>query len=199
MTDPTSLWDRQPNEPARWFARFETYRLLGPSRTIEAAFQAEARTANLTAARPGQAWYNAAQRYDWQTRAEAWDNAQRARIAAIEEPRRVDARERRIAMIDHILTAVYDVLRLTDLHNPAPELARTLPTVRTLFKDLLAAQRAEIGMPAGVESADTQSVALTADALLAAQQELESFKLALSDAYPPKLADRCSYDDLPSG
>ena len=50
MTDPTSLYDRQPNEPARWFARFETYRLLGPSRTIEAAFQAEARTANLTAA-----------------------------------------------------------------------------------------------------------------------------------------------------
>ena len=31
-------WNRQPGEPAFWYDRFTTYLLLGPQRTIKAAW-----------------------------------------------------------------------------------------------------------------------------------------------------------------
>jgi hypothetical protein len=39
LNDP---WDRQDDAPAQWFDRFDRYRLLGPLRTLEAAWRGEA-------------------------------------------------------------------------------------------------------------------------------------------------------------
>src|SRR5262249_9966141 len=70
-----SRWDRLPDEPANWYARFEAYRLAGPQRTLEGVWTAEAKRSK--AKRPGSDWYQAAKRWRWQERAEAWDAAQR--------------------------------------------------------------------------------------------------------------------------
>lgn len=180
-------WSRQPNESARWYARFDAYRALGPSRTIETVFQTEAGAAGLPPRRPGQAWYNAARTYNWQRRAEAWDETERTRLAAFEESRRSEGRDDRIHMVTHILTEVFGILCDLDLRNPTPLIARSLPTIRILFKDMLILHRTELGMPAGITTETAALTTLTADDLLAAQQELESFRLSLAEAYPDKL------------
>jgi len=189
-------WSRQVNEPARWYARFETYRLLGPTRTLEEAFRVAVANAGLTderyggsSPRPGQAWYNAARKWQWQERAEAWDEVERARLRASEEARRYDAHEKRVGLIARILGTVADLLLLVDLRAMSrDEVLAHLPTLRLLFRDLLQAERLELGLPVtldGGESGQGEPL-LTADDLLAAAQELESFRLALTADYPGK-------------
>jgi len=78
-------------EPALWFDRFDRYRLLGPGRTVEAIWAEEKKG---DARRSGQvipgSWYDAAKRWRWKARAEAWDASQRPdrqkqRLAALED------------------------------------------------------------------------------------------------------------------
>lgn len=69
-----NAWDRQPDEPARWFDRFERYRLMGPGRSVLAIVHQEQdqkglkRTNNIAGA-----WRVAVDEWRWQERAEAWD------------------------------------------------------------------------------------------------------------------------------
>ena len=88
-------WEIQPSEPPRWYARFEAYRRLGPTRSIERVFEAEVDAGAVNGRRPGQAWYKAAREWQWAERAEAWDAAERERLAAAEHARRFDRREAR--------------------------------------------------------------------------------------------------------
>jgi hypothetical protein len=71
-------WESSPGEPARWYARFERFRLAGPGRSILATFNAERADKGLTkrACVPG-AWTEAARRWRWRERAEAWDEDER--------------------------------------------------------------------------------------------------------------------------
>ena len=168
------IWERQENEPARWYARFETFRLLGPSRSIEAGFERDCLAAGLTATRPGRRWYEAARRWRWRERAEAWDEAERERWRATEEQRRDDGHHYRMGLIDEMLATIADVLTTADLRALNTEQARAyLPTLRILLKDLLAAHRIELGVPTwvGVKREDGR-VELTVDDLLAARQKL---------------------------
>ncbi len=168
------MWERLPNEPGNWYARFEFYRLLGPKRTLNQAYRMAAKLEGLRGKRAGQGWSEAARRWDWTARAEAWDQAQRERLRAGEEDRRFDARERRLQMIDRLLEAVFDVLLRAEMDMLDSEEALTrLPTLRLLFKDLIGAQRAELGLPAAGQEAGAEPVRLTADDLIAAQRELE--------------------------
>jgi hypothetical protein len=73
-------WDRLQGEPIQWFDRLERYRLLGTTRTIETVWRAEreSREQSRTVAekqpsRPGSLWYQAAERWKWTERSEAWD------------------------------------------------------------------------------------------------------------------------------
>jgi len=77
-------WDRQRDqdgklEPARWFARFEAFRHLGPERTIEEAFRRWREQQRQSGARlgkkgrPSELWYYRARDWHWKVRAEAWD------------------------------------------------------------------------------------------------------------------------------
>jgi hypothetical protein len=72
-------WERQASEPNRWFARFESYRLAGPGRSLLAVYNRERQTAgqNTPASRVPGAWDRAAMRWRWRQRAEAWDEHQR--------------------------------------------------------------------------------------------------------------------------
>ena len=107
-------WDRRPKEPSRWFERFELYRALGPNRTLQAAFEAywlEQGKARNAIARPGQAWHQAAKCWQWRARAEAFDDAERARLRATEAERRFDARLRRLAIVEQLREEVVERAR----------------------------------------------------------------------------------------
>ena len=76
MSDTPPPWEPSPGEPARWYARFERFRLAGPARSVLAAFNAERADKGLPrrACVPG-AWAEAARR--WRERAGAWDEEER--------------------------------------------------------------------------------------------------------------------------
>jgi hypothetical protein len=71
-------WERQTGEPNIWFARFESYRLAGPSRSIHGVLRSEkgAKGNKRRQSIPG-AWSRAATRWRWRERAEAWDELER--------------------------------------------------------------------------------------------------------------------------
>jgi hypothetical protein len=185
-------WEQRPGEPPRWYARFEQYRLLGTTRTLERAFRRCAEIEGLKATRPGAGWYDAARAWEWSARAAAWDAVERDRLRSLEEDRRFDAREARLSMIHQMLLMVFGVLEIARLPDLSLEEARSmLPMLRALFKDLLIAERVELGSPAVdvAQGVGTDSVAFTADNLLAAQRELERWQsgavaIASPDAGP---------------
>ncbi len=91
-------WDRREGEPARWYARFEAYRLAGPSRSYLATYNAERSKRSPgrpQAFRVPSSWRAAAQKWEWQARAEAWDaEAQACARASHEQDREEDHRLR---------------------------------------------------------------------------------------------------------
>lgn len=69
-------WDRQPGEPARWFARFERYCYMDPGyRSLSALWKEEKRKKgqDWIRGKPSRHWENAARRWSWAERAAAWD------------------------------------------------------------------------------------------------------------------------------
>lgn len=174
------LWIRQSGEPGRWFSRFETYRLLGPRRTLEAAFDACKKSEGLTGGRPGTQWYEIAKQWDWKRRAEAWDDVERAAFLESERARRLDARRRRLEIIEATQEAAYVAIlaaRLDALNGSSlvdVNLARDLlPSTRLLLSDALKAQRLEYGESTEIVEA---GIDLTADDLHAAMADLEAWR-----------------------
>ena len=77
MNEPAQPpWERLADEPAKWFARFDTYRLLGPDRTVEQVFR------NITGQRGTSSanWRVYAVKWRWRERAEAWDASERPNV-----------------------------------------------------------------------------------------------------------------------
>lgn len=172
-------WERRAGEPIRWYTRFEQYRLLGSTRCVERAFRQCRETEGLRATRPGAAWYEVARAWQWSARAETWDAVERERLREVEEDRRFDARETRLRFITDQLQASYDALVVAKLSSLSTGEAREmLPTLRNLFRDLLNAQRVELGLPAvDGTGVGNDSITFTADALLVAQRELERWRV----------------------
>ena len=170
-------WARQHGEPALWHARFVIYRDLGPDRTIEAAYRVAAEREGLRSARPGSGWYGAARDWSWEERAAEWDTARRELLRALESERQFDARERRLRMIDVLLSEVFAALEVARLSELDPEQAREwAPTLRMMFRDLLTAQRAELGLPDVTPAELAGAMPFTADELAQAAAELEEIE-----------------------
>jgi hypothetical protein len=181
-------WERRAGEPIRWYTRFEVYRLLGATRSIEATFRRCAELEGLRGLRPGAAWYEVSRAWQWAARAESWDAAERERLRAAEEDRRFDARERRLQIISEHLESTYGALVEAKLAELSMEQAREmLPILRNLFRDLLNAQRVELGLPAMdvTQGVGNDTITFTADALLVAQRELERWQQARAAAAVP--------------
>lgn len=83
------LWDRQEDEPMRWYERFERFRLAGPQRSLLGTYKGE----GAEKGREGQnqktprTWNEAAEQWQWRVRAEAWDMAELERRRDDEEAR----------------------------------------------------------------------------------------------------------------
>jgi hypothetical protein len=169
-------WERLPEEPANWHRRFLAYRDIGPGRRLEEAFRRVAAEEGLGGQRPGGAWREAAERYRWRERAEAWDQAQREQLAQGENARRFDARERRRRVIDALLAQVVEAVAVADLPHMDLAAARdALPTLRMMLRDLLRADRLEMGEPTVVTQEVDANALVSADDLVGAARELEKF------------------------
>ncbi len=97
-------------------------------------------------ARPGQAWHQAAKKWQWRVRAEAFDDAERARLRATEAERRFDARLRRLAIVEQLREEVVRALALANLSRLSEAEAREMfSSLRIFLKDLLLAERLEYG------------------------------------------------------
>ena len=75
MTKP---WDRLPGERNLWYSRFEEYRLMGPNRSmLEVCNRSRDIKGKNRSVNTSQSFVNAAKKYKWTERAEAWDEEQR--------------------------------------------------------------------------------------------------------------------------
>jgi hypothetical protein len=89
-----NIWDRQPDEPTRWFDRFERFRQAGARRTLLGCINAE-REENgekRYSSVPG-SWTAASEKWKWRERATAWDDYQRE-LARKEEQEELTRRRR---------------------------------------------------------------------------------------------------------
>lgn len=75
MSERQELWEQMPDEPLRWYRRFEKFRLMEPVRSIALVFQAEETEKNREKPRtkPTGDWYEIAKQWKWEERAAAWD------------------------------------------------------------------------------------------------------------------------------
>lgn len=83
-------WDQRPDEPSRWFDRFNNYRSLGPQRTMQGAFDLwkSGSAKAIKSTRPTTDWYEMAERWEWVKRATAYDDKERAKALKVEEGER---------------------------------------------------------------------------------------------------------------
>ncbi len=71
-----------PDEPPRWFARYEAFRLLGPNRSVLAVYNAGREKASKGKSHTfPSSWGKAAEKWRWRERAVAWDASERQRRA----------------------------------------------------------------------------------------------------------------------
>lgn len=149
LSDRAISWDRLDNEPSLWYERFTIYRLLGPERNLVAA-HAEAKVVEgrpgSPESKPGQAWHRNSRTWRWLARATAWDDAERDRLCAEEEHRRIDARLARLEAIEEQRSSASRALLAANLDGLSQDEAREmLSTLRLLFKDAVQMERLEYG------------------------------------------------------
>lgn len=178
-----AVHERQPDEPALWFGRYIVYRELGAKRSVDRAFRAVKDAERLKAVRPGAAWYDAAQRWEWQQRAKAWDEAEREKFLAATSALRVDAQRRRLEIVGQLLEWSYAGLKAAQID--AETLSETqaremLGALRMLFFDAIKAQRLEFGESTEIVTEEHQP--FTADEMAAAMAEVEQWRAARMSA-----------------
>jgi hypothetical protein len=80
---PPEPWEQQPGEANRWYARFERYRLAGPTRSLLGILNLERQQRGAKKAKSlPQAWAHNAKHWRWRERAEAWDDQERQQARA---------------------------------------------------------------------------------------------------------------------
>jgi hypothetical protein len=171
-------WEQQPDEPDFWFTRFEMYKRLGPERTLRLlagtlnGIDGKNRTL-------GGSLSLSSRKYGWQRRAQAWDKAEMLRLSAEDGDRRERARDRRLEIIEKLMHSVSKVLVTADIGAMSRIEARAwLPVLRLYLKDLLAAERAELGLGTGGGDPESALGEFRADDFLQASRELAEWSRA---------------------
>jgi hypothetical protein len=120
-------YDRLDEEPVVWFSRFEGFRSLGPSRSLLAAYNAEREKEGKrgTATSVPQPWDEAARRWDWRRRAEAFD------LHQVEEDRRASRDELQGIRRESLLIA-------QGMRKKALEAMKGLPAAALLAREIRA-------------------------------------------------------------
>lgn len=148
MFDDCKPWERQRDdggelEPIMWFVRFESYRLVGPGRTLLGAYNAWLQQAQPGTKRriivPG-AWYRNAKKWKWKERAEAWDLSEHARLIAEDEA------ECRAMLKRHIQGAQFWQVRALKWLEATPVIEDG-PLALRAWKEGITEERKARGMP----------------------------------------------------
>ena len=178
MPDP---WDRLPDEPSLWYDRFETYRLLGVRRSVSRAYRICRLSQELKRPHVHSRWYGVAERWNWASRAEAWDEVCRTEFRERQTQRIQDAQNARIDMIQSVLERSFDRIlpELDDVEK------LDLNTLRHLFRDMLNEERKEL--PVDATPVRDDEFAFTADDMLRAQRRLDDWQ---DVTHPTSNADR---------
>jgi len=144
---PEGIWQPLPDEPQRWYARFDCFRSLGPERTIAAAYRAHAGPNANDAGRPSKTWYAMAARWRWEERALAWDVHMRTYVRAREHVEAWDAHRQRVTRIGEFLDEFSNALsKALDPATLDQETARRLlPQLRRGFVEMIKRERIEMG------------------------------------------------------
>ncbi len=171
-------WDRLPNEPVLWYDRFDTFRLLGTGRNLDAAYRA---CRKIESGRAGAVWRKNAEKWNWQERAEAWDAAERERFRAEDEERRRVAREARIELLQSARAGAWKAIQNAHLSELSEEDARSmLGSLRMLLMDALRGERLELGEPTEIVG-DVEVKPFRADELAKAERELQEWRERRND------------------
>lgn len=167
-------WDRRTGEPVRWYSRFESFRLIGPGRSVDAAYRLE--TGRDTSQRAGAVWWKNYRAREWQSRAEAWDMAERDRLRVADEERRRVAREVRIELLQNARDGAWKAVRNANLAELDEETARQmLGSLRMLLFDALKGERLEMGEPTEIVG-DVDLVRFKADELAKAEEDVQEWR-----------------------
>lgn len=131
-------WDRQADEPMRWWSRFDQYyRPLGAERSLLAAYRgwqrAEKGREGQTKSAPN-SWRNNAAKWQWEARALAWDEqqAQERRKAELEAMEK--SREQRIALLNATFSRAFEALRSAQVANA--RLGEVTAAIRMVVQEL---------------------------------------------------------------
>jgi hypothetical protein len=122
MSEERQTWDRIQEEPNLWYQRFESFRLLGPGRSILAVFNQWRLAKSRKVARNfPKSWRRAADLWRWRERAEAWDEHIRKRAASEAESERLRIlssgyalQHKRIEVLDELAKLLHEELNTDD-------------------------------------------------------------------------------------
>lgn len=78
MSEERDPWSQLPNEPDLWYGRFTAFLRMGTRRSVNAVYRKEHRKTPKSTDNTGSDWYNAAKEWQWQERARAYNEHQRA-------------------------------------------------------------------------------------------------------------------------
>ena len=135
-------WERQPDEPAMWFHRFDLYyRVLGPERTLYGANQLWRLAKGTKGAFQGAAnsWKRKAALWRWKERAEAWDAHQRRKRLDEQQSLRDARRERAESLLDTLCERLEQAVRASEVDGA------TLPQLTQCVEKFVALIEAEPG------------------------------------------------------
>ena len=109
--DPINPWDRQRYESMFWYARFEKFRLAGPTRSVLGAYNQELVAAGREPKKcQPSSWKHACNYWKWRERAEAWDNAQLEQAREIWADRRDQWRQEEWDLATALREKAFDML-----------------------------------------------------------------------------------------
>jgi hypothetical protein len=135
MTDEDSqdsqlIYTRLTQEPANWYARFLLYRNMPPVKRsllgVYNLYQSQVQKSEKKYIHPPGSWNDAFKKYDWQFRAELYDQHQQAEA----EARQRLLSELEQTEIEHILTTGYAAK-----HKRVQELSDTIDLIKKSFRD----------------------------------------------------------------
>jgi hypothetical protein len=176
MDEPLSQpspWEPQPGEPNRWYARFESFRLAGPNRSLLATVNAERqqRGGRKSKSIP-QAWAKNAQKWRWRERAEAWDDYQRQEQRASHAQEILDMNQRQLQEAKALQSTAIRCLKSMPAENlSSRDVLRYLIEAAKLERTALGelAEQCPMGTGSG-------TVPFSLEDAVRADQELEKWK-----------------------
>jgi len=124
-------WERLPDEPNRWYDRFDLYRSLGPTRSILAAFRTYYIQKKQNPSDHSRSeWYGIAKTWKWKERAEAYDEQQRKYFHEHEAELQKESRRRRIEALELFLDKCIEALRALPAEKASyASLAQSMKTI----------------------------------------------------------------------